>query len=316
VRFPLVEDEQAGDEIAAAGPGVWAVQFDDNQPVRVTVPAGQNLRQVIDQQWPGVSASGAVQASPVAALPTLIRATVLQATVEENIINVPPGARMTLAGYHCLVAGWTLDECEAHLRAGLDANVWFIYRGGSHIAVHYRPVGCERVWIVREERLTSDECPQCSRIGAGPLCKAHQPAPEGLGTTKAHADDAPTVAPAIAAGDDVDVFVNQATREGWVLAVLGDEYILEYTMPKGTTALQIRRVDGGNVKDGKWHGSYRNVSYKALPTRWLQAIVDAGSVWEGKAQGVYRAPWRGGYGGSNARVPSAADLLAAKKGGR
>jgi hypothetical protein len=104
-------------------------------------------------------------------------------------------------------------------------------------------------------------------------------------------------------GDAHDVYINQGLREGWVLATIDRQYLVEYTMPKGTTALLVGTVGASTMK---------SVSYTAVSRKWLQAIVDAGSVWEGKAQSIYRAPNKHGYGGNNQTVPSAEQLLAAK----
>lgn len=287
----------------------------------------------------------------------------------------------------------TLDKVFVFLSAGVsnpanglgDRKGWHLHQGGHHVALS-RIGGTNgethRVLLVTE---ASDECPQCSRSGAGPLCKAHKPAApvakscwycDGpLTDGRCIACDSPTLTPAdwrnaerprcpitgplpvvpyiasldpakqvtppslqstadalractgsvevtvtdggqtasstapqapqatnaaIEAGDPVDVFVNQGTREGWVLAVVGDEYLLEYTMPNGTTALQIRRLDGASYPGRS--GVYRSVSYGAVPFKWLKAIVDGGFVWEGRGQG----------GRGKVTEPSAANVLLAR----
>ena len=47
---------------------------------------------------------------------------------------------------------------------------------------------------------------------------------------------------------------------------------------------------------------YRSVSYVAVPTKWLKAIVDGGFVWEGRGQG----------GRGKVTEPSAANVLLAR----
>lgn len=97
----------------------------------------------------------------------------------------------------------------------------------------------------------------------------------------------------VAPGDDIDIFVNQGTRPGVVLATTSHQYLVEYTMPKGSTALQVFTV---GVRGGK------TVSYRTLPKHWLQAIVDGGQDWIANPQGR-----------TCDAVPSAAFLLAQKK---
>ncbi len=45
-------------------------------------------------------------------------------------------------------------------------------------------------------------------------------------------------------GDNVEITRNQGKREAVVLAVIGDKVLIEYTMPKGTTALNITTHEG------------------------------------------------------------------------
>lgn len=86
-----------------------------------------------------------------------------------------------------------------------------------------------------------------------------------------------------APGSVVETFVNQGHRDAVVLAVIGDQALLEYTMPKGTTALRI--VTAGADE-------YRQVSYRDVPLKWLLAIDAAGQDWEGRPQQCGR--WRPG----------------------
>jgi len=101
------------------------------------------------------------------------------------------------------------------------------------------------------------------------------------------------------ANDSIEVWANQAEREGCVLATLGDEIILEYEMP-GTTsqwgynrrtgqyrhpavpssALRIQRTIGTEMV-----GAYTAVSYNRVPRKWLAAIRAAEMTdWIGMGQ--------------------------------
>lgn len=79
-------------------------------------------------------------------------------------------------------------------------------------------------------------------------------------------------------GDDVDVFINQGEREGIVLAILGDECIVEYLMPKsGTSSLYIASCDEVEV-------ARKSVAYHKLTRAWRTAIAQQGELWEGTPQ--------------------------------
>lgn len=94
-------------------------------------------------------------------------------------------------------------------------------------------------------------------------------------------------------GDTFLISVNQGDREAMVLAVIGNQALIEYVMPAGSTALQI--VTQGHEQHG------RSVSYPSVPIKWLRAIVDDGREWEG-------APQRG------KRVQTAEEMLAQRTG--
>ncbi len=68
------------------------------------------------------------------------------------------------------------------------------------------------------------------------------------------------------------IYVNQAEREGYVLAVLGTEALIEYEMPKGTTALRIVPVD--NID----HYPYKTPSYLTLASKWILAMNEQGTL--------------------------------------
>jgi hypothetical protein len=78
--------------------------------------------------------------------------------------------------------------------------------------------------------------------------------------------------------DHLLIHVNQGERDAYVLAVVGDEALIEYEMPAGTTALWI--IDANNPSPG----CKRNVSYKSCPKKWLEAMEEAGTVWENNPQ--------------------------------
>ncbi len=79
-------------------------------------------------------------------------------------------------------------------------------------------------------------------------------------------------------GDYITLDVNQGTREGTVLAVLGTKFLVEYEMPNGTTALRVL-----SMLDDLENGPA--MSYRAVPTKWLRAIVNDGvGDWEGRPQ--------------------------------
>ena len=56
-------------------------------------------------------------------------------------------------------------------------------------------------------------------------------------------------------GEDVEVFRNQAIREGVVVAASRNGFLIEYVMPNGTSALNF-------VKDLKRPDTYKAMTYK------------------------------------------------------
>lgn len=91
--------------------------------------------------------------------------------------------------------------------------------------------------------------------------------------------------------DSFSVYANQAERDGYVLAVIGDEVLVEYQMPgttskwaghpaEPTSALRIQKVLGNRMI-----GDYKSVSYNNVPKKWLRAIKEAGMTdWIGMGQ--------------------------------
>ena len=77
-------------------------------------------------------------------------------------------------------------------------------------------------------------------------------------------------------GDTLELHVNQGEREAMVLARIGDEVLIEYEMPNGTSALVIAWVNDLSAR--------KSTSYRSLPLKWLRAVVDAQSGWIGQPQ--------------------------------
>jgi hypothetical protein len=80
------------------------------------------------------------------------------------------------------------------------------------------------------------------------------------------------------AGDMVRVYANQGYRPGTILAVLGDEALVEYEMPQGTTTLWV--IDAHRAVPCK----IRNLSYKRCPKKWKAALKESEMEWEGNPQ--------------------------------
>jgi len=72
--------------------------------------------------------------------------------------------------------------------------------------------------------------------------------------------------------ETVSVYVNQAEREGYVLAVLEDKALIEYEMPKGTTALRIVSIDDVDAYP------YKTPSYLTLSAKWIIAMYEQGTL--------------------------------------
>lgn len=92
-------------------------------------------------------------------------------------------------------------------------------------------------------------------------------------------------------GDSIDVWANQADREGCILATIGDQAILEYEMPgttsqygrhpaQPTSALRVITTIGLETI-----GNHQTVSYNKVPQKWLAAIRASGQTeWLGLGQ--------------------------------
>lgn len=99
-------------------------------------------------------------------------------------------------------------------------------------------------------------------------------------------------------GQSFTVTVNQGERDALVLAASGYERLVEYAMPRGSTALRIIDVRRNPRRD-------RAISYNHLPLRWLETVVAAGQVWIGRPQGSGKHP-----------LPAPATMLERRRAGQ
>jgi hypothetical protein len=72
--------------------------------------------------------------------------------------------------------------------------------------------------------------------------------------------------------ESVEIYVNQNTREGYVLAVVKDEALIEYEMPNGTTALRIVPRDNPDAYP------YKRANYLTLSAKWIKAMSNQGTL--------------------------------------
>jgi hypothetical protein len=80
-------------------------------------------------------------------------------------------------------------------------------------------------------------------------------------------------------GDTTTVEANQGEREAEVLATSGNQMLVEYLMPNGTSALRIITVCGRRFID------QRSVPYRNVPKKWVRAMHEQGTtLWEGRCQ--------------------------------
>jgi hypothetical protein len=76
---------------------------------------------------------------------------------------------------------------------------------------------------------------------------------------------------------EVWLWVNQGRRPATVLAVVGRQALLEYVMPRGSTALRLVQVDDPEAM-------IRSVSYRQVPLAFLRVLVERGVAWIGEPQ--------------------------------
>lgn len=88
------------------------------------------------------------------------------------------------------------------------------------------------------------------------------------------------------AGDDTTIFSNQAEREAYVLAVRGEQVLIEYEMPAGTSALVLMSAMGNELK------RIKTIPHQALSQDWVDAIRDQGNsyLWIGNGQRTHGIP--------------------------
>lgn len=78
--------------------------------------------------------------------------------------------------------------------------------------------------------------------------------------------------------DELEIYANQAYRKAKILAVVGDEALLEYKLPSGSTSLWIIEADNPHPL------AKRTVRHCRCPVRFIEAMKQAGTVWEGERE--------------------------------
>lgn len=99
----------------------------------------------------------------------------------------------------------------------------------------------------------------------------------------------------------LDVYRNQANREAYLYAVIGERALIEYEMPNGSSALNF--VSTHDTRD------YRPVSYGALSKKWATAVIEQSGIkdWyygNPMSNSKYSRTPRGSH-----RCPSPSDIL-------
>jgi hypothetical protein len=87
------------------------------------------------------------------------------------------------------------------------------------------------------------------------------------------------------AGDSTTVEANQGERDAHVLAVLGEQVLVEYEMPAGTTALVLFAACGNMLT------RIKTIPHNQLSQSWIDAIHDQGwgCLWVGMGQRMHEA---------------------------
>ena len=85
--------------------------------------------------------------------------------------------------------------------------------------------------------------------------------------------------PQLVAGASFLLWVNQGYRHAECLAVIDGCALIEYTMPKGSTALRF--VDANDHED---YNKYRSVAYRSVSIKWLRAVQAQSDDWVGEPQ--------------------------------
>lgn len=114
--------------------------------------------------------------------------------------------------------------------------------------------------------------------------------------------------------DIVYIHLNQAWREGEVLAVIKNKALIEYEMPSDVTYMiivqnpcgefdkkqlgmegrQFRKIRGWRLLKAIIDGAYDSISYNALNKKWLKELVRTGKTWYGGH--IFEKEWRTYYG--------------------
>lgn len=80
---------------------------------------------------------------------------------------------------------------------------------------------------------------------------------------------------------------NQGNRDATICARIDNEILIEYEMPKGTTALVVIDITKKAARD-------KNISYLTLPKRWILALAD-----EENGTGLHNLSWNPQRGGDH-----------------
>jgi len=85
-------------------------------------------------------------------------------------------------------------------------------------------------------------------------------------------------------GQDIRLEIQKGVRPGRVLATIGDQMLVEYEMPEGTTSLTY--VEGLDAHDDQLQGRrFRNpYGYERTPVKWLRQMVENQIEWKGLSQ--------------------------------
>jgi hypothetical protein len=81
-------------------------------------------------------------------------------------------------------------------------------------------------------------------------------------------------------GEIMGLYVNQGIRVAECLAELDGQYLFEYEMPNGTTALRLW--------SGKFRWGWRRISYFDLPQKWIDKLIKDEITWIGTPQQLNR----------------------------
>lgn len=82
------------------------------------------------------------------------------------------------------------------------------------------------------------------------------------------------------AGHDTVVYANQADRDAYVLAVRGEQVLVEYEMPAGTSSLVLMAACGNQLT------RIKTIPHRTLRQDWVNAIHEQGyaHLWIGRGQ--------------------------------